>query len=293
MQIDTILLLFNRPAHSERVLASLKDNNVKKIHAYLDYSEDMQVKKNQARIKNSVCAIQDESFSVELKERFFSYGLAANIRAAINERFHEGADAVVVIEDDCVVRPGGFQFFFEGLNQLKNTKRVRSLCGYTPRYCHFITEPDADVVLLQRFLTWGWATWKDRWVQYEPNLRLLVESAKSLGIEIEDFSEDLGRYCDSDLFLDGQVDIWSINWILIHYLTSTFPVYPVESVIENIGLDGTGSNCDATTAFASRSNNEVLRTYKWTDLKYYPENEDIICDFMAKNSHHIYPDADS
>ena len=34
-----------------------------------------------------------------------------------------------------------------------------------------IIDPNADLLLMNRFLTWGWATWKDRWVEYESNLR--------------------------------------------------------------------------------------------------------------------------
>lgn len=293
MRIDTVLLIFNRPEHTRKVLASLRENEVSRVHAYLDKSNRKDVILNQKYIKEIVSEFRDDSFRVELYERATPHGLAANIRSAINERFENGADAVIVFEDDCVLRRGGYQFFIEGLKELKNTKRVRSLCGYTPTHCGFISEPDSDVILLSRFLTWGWATWKDRWLQYEPNLRVLVESAQSLSIDINDFADDLGRYCSSPKFLDGEVGIWSINWILLHYLTSTFAAYPIESVIDNIGMDGSGSNCNENMAFHNPGSNELALSYKWTDLKFYPENEDIMRDFMSENSHLIYPCVDS
>ena len=37
-----------------------------------------------------------------------------------------------------------------------------------------IIDPDADLLLMNRFLTWGWATWKDRWKEYEPSLKKIV-----------------------------------------------------------------------------------------------------------------------
>lgn len=287
MRIETVLLLYNRPVHSERVINSLVDNGVNSVTAYLDQSDREDVNRNHERIAKAVT--ETNAIDIDLVRRETPYGLARSVRSALDESFANGADAVVVLEDDCVISPGGFRFFEEGLQALRNNRKIRSLCGYTYPGQRFVFDPEADILLLSRFSTWGWATWKDRWEQYEPDLRKLVELAKMINVDIADFSPDIARLCASEKFLSGEVDIWSLNWILLHYLSSTFAAYPKESVIDNIGLDGSGKNCEATTAFSGDVSHRMQRNYNWSRLRYYPENEDIIRDFMAENGNKIYP----
>ena len=58
-------------------------------------------------------------------------------------------------------------------------KKIRSLCGYNLLGKKAIIDPGADLLLMNRFLTWGWATWKDRWKEYEPSLKKIVNEKLS------------------------------------------------------------------------------------------------------------------
>ncbi len=289
MRIDTVLLLYNRPDHAHQVLQSLIDNGVKNLTAYLDFNDRPDVRKNQGEIERIINSYSKDEIDIEFIKRTRSFGLAKSVRESLNERFADGADAVILLEDDCVIAPGGFKFFTEGLNELQNNKRIRSLCGFTHPGCRFIFDPEADLLLLSRFSTWGWATWKDRWEQYESDLRKLAGFADTIKVNIADFSQDIATLCASEKYLNGEVDIWSLNWILLHYLTSTFAVYPIESVITNIGLDGSGKNCEATDVFNGDLNNLHPESYRWDKLHYFPENEEIVKSFMEEHGLKTYP----
>lgn len=287
MRIDVILLLYNRPEHTRKVLESIADNGIKQVRAYLDYpvkSEDL------VKQQKILSIIGDfDRCDIELVQRAKKFGLAKSVRCSMNEAFVDGADAAVLLEDDCVIHPDGFTFFKQGLRSLKGNRKIRSLCGYNFPSCNFIFEPESDLLLLSRFSTWGWATWSDRWEQYEPDLSKLVNFAKQARLYIDEFAGDLSQLCKSEKYLTGKADIWSINWILLHYITSTFAVYPKESVIKNIGLDGSGSNCMSTDIFHSDKENHISNDYNWDNLQYYPENEIIIKEFMDKNGLKTYP----
>src|SRR6266545_2588393 len=157
MKIDVILLLYKRPAHSLAVLESLKQNGVERVRAFMDRSDDPAVLRTQAELVESLKGV-DIEVSLHRHERHL--GLARSVRFALHTVF-EDADAAVVLEDDCVVRPGGMDFFREGLAALRYDTRIRSLAGYLFP-CPFIRGGTAPIVL-HRFCTWGWATWRDRW----------------------------------------------------------------------------------------------------------------------------------
>ena len=91
-------------------------------------------------------------------------------------------------------------------------------------------------------------------------------------------------------YLDGSKNIWSISWILSHYLTSTYTVYPPESLIYNIGFDGSGINSIKTNVFNIKDKSSRKKhMYNWKQLTYYVENDILINEFMDKNIEKIYP----
>jgi len=283
MNVEVVLLLYNRPDHALAVLDSLVQNGVQRVRAFMDHSDDPAVRRGQDR---HVLELERRTkISVDLHRHPQRLGLAQSMRFALQATF-EKADAAIVLEDDCVVRPGGIQFFLDGLSSLEHDRRVRSLCGYL-HPIPFI-RGDAEPLLLRRFCTWGWATWKDRWRDYDPNLERVVGRLVRKNLKLSDLSSDLVTLCTSPAYLEGSVDIWSVNWILEHYVTGTFCVYPCDSLIDNIGFDGSGRNCEPTSEFATLDR-ALQRSWNFRQLFHCVENEDLIDSFMSQHGLKTYP----
>jgi hypothetical protein len=287
MKIAYVLYLFNRSEHSIKVIQSLICNEVKEVIVFLDKPKSEKDKEQQVIILDYIDKVKDIKFN--LNKRSCNYGLASSIRSGLAEVFRDGYDAAIVLEDDCVLEKNGKLFFESGLRALKNNTQVRSLCGYLNRPHSFVFTPDSDMLLLKRFNTWGWATWANRWKDYDSDLQRLVDKEAAKGVKISDYSLDIARYCSSEKYLKHEVDIWSVNWILIHYITKTFCVYPYESVICNVGFDGSGSNCAESSAFCNTIISKDELIYNWDNLNYFMENDETIDRFMMKNSQKIYP----
>ena len=84
--------------------------------------------------------------------------------------------------------------------------------------------------------------------------------------------------------------MWSPSWILEHYVTGTFCVYPCDSLIENIGFDGTGKNCRPTSAFETGAS-APRRAWNFEQLYHCVENEELLRDFMSRHGLTTYPSA--
>jgi len=291
MHVVWNLLLYNRPEHSRRVLQSIGEAGVKHIVAYIDAPANKKIASKQNKIRD----ILGEAwpFTIDIRNRIQRHGLALSIRKALEESFAEGAGGAVVLEDDCVLLPGARTFFEEGLQNLKDDKRVRSLCGYNFPSCRFVHDHDSELLLLHRFSTWGWATWSDRWKDYEEvgGLSSLLDTYGVNADAIESFAPDQAQLCRKADYLDGTVDIWSVPWILLHFLTSTFAVYPRETVVQNIGMDGSGLNCDTTSAFDLTDEVLTRQNFNWKRYFYFSENEELIRKFMAEHGLKTYPSA--
>lgn len=279
MKIEVILLLYNRPEHGAAVLGSLVENGVKSVRAFLDHSDEPAVRANQERLL-AVIASRPE-IRVELHRHARRQGLAGSVRFALNETLKD-ADSAIVLEDDCVVRPGGMEFFRQGLTRLRDDRRIRSVCGYLFP-CPF-TLMDGEPVLLRRFNPWGWATWRDRWESHDADLQRAAAALAARGIRIEDLGADLAGSCRPG----SRADAWSFAWTLEHYLTDSYAVCPPASVIDNIGFDGSGQHCPSTSAFATigRSGPKGL---DWSRLVHHPENDALLKRFMDEHGPTIHP----
>jgi hypothetical protein len=283
MRIDVILLLFKRPEHSFRVLDSLRAEGVDRVRAFMDHSEDPKVQRIQAELVAGLDAYQD--LSVELVRHPEHLGLARSVRYALDTTLRD-ADAAILLEDDCVLRPGAMNFFRQGLAALRFDRRVRSLCGYLFP-CSFVRS-GAEPLLLRRFSTWGWATWRDRWRDYEPNLARVIRRLEDRNILLEEVGRDLATLCRSPDYVAGRPDVWSLNWILEHYASGTFAAYPSDSLIDNIGLDGSGNNCRPTTEFKTHRSARAS-AFDFNHLFHCTENEEMLKAFMAERGLLTYP----
>jgi hypothetical protein len=151
MRIDVALLLYDRPDHAGAVLDSLESAGVRRVRAFMDRSDHAEVRERQEQMVQEVAARQ--RLEVDLFRHAKHLGLARSVRHALDATLAE-ADAVILLEDDCVLRPGALEFFEQGLTALRYDRRIRSLCGYLFP-CPFVRS-GSEPLLLRRFCTWGW-----------------------------------------------------------------------------------------------------------------------------------------
>ena len=92
---------------------------------------------------------------------------------------------------------------------------------------------------------WGWATWRDRWIEYKfdlfenrekwekvnSNLNEIVFSQKEKEFQIECFNA-----CK-----ENRIDTWDYQWRFLTFLKMAYSIFPNKNLISNIGhgKDGT------------------------------------------------------
>ncbi len=286
MKFSIVVLLYKRPYHSIQVFESLIRNRVNTCIAFMDFPEDSHCRSMQRIIKDYIK--RQKKLKIDLICRKKRYGLAKSVVSAVTSVLEE-YEGILLLEDDCVLRPGGIFYFEDSLHKLQHNTKIRSICGYLYPKCNFKWGLNTELLLLRRFCPWGWATWRDRWKDYNPNLSEVVKKVESNGIHISSFSNDIGILCKDKSYLNGLYDIWSLNWIMEHYASSTFSVFPRETVIENIGFDGSGQNCVNTQVFNQTVHFSKIAMRDFHKLEYYLENEIILKHFMDQFGLMTYP----
>ena len=245
---DTALLLlhYNRPNSTRLQLEALCQFSIEKVYLYIDGPKTDLVRNNQ----DEILSIIDEfnSITIEVVRRPVNLGLRRSVITSITELFND-YDKVIILEDDCIPLDGFFDYMLTSLQRYENQSNIRSICSY-----HFpgLDTSGESTSLISRFIPWGWATWRNRWNEYDTSLPSLIKRVFGLGIYLS-LPEDVRYYIDQfQTSEDGSdIDIWSINWVLLHYLSETYALYPPSSLVSNIGFDGSGVHCFITEAFKS------------------------------------------
>jgi len=245
MNTELILVTYNRPHHTQRVLDAIRAEGIEKLSIVLD-----------APATEKDAALQEELLElyktidwadVHIRRREKNSGLAHSIVDSVT-RSLATHDAVIILEDDCKPLPGFFEYMNRSLEIHQNNRSVRSICGYQFPFVERAQHGSVHAMALYRFNPWGWATWPDRWAQYTRDLKSLVQDTTT-SPHYEKLGADLKRYCQEEYYLNGKADIWSLNWVLLHYIHNDYALFPSRSLIENIGFDGTGVHSVKTHAF--------------------------------------------
>lgn len=290
LKIQIVVMAYNRFEHTKKVLNGLQNENIEKLNLYIDAPMNDFDKNEQTKIKN---ILDSYSYKIVLFERARNLGLAKSITGAVTDTLKEN-DAIILLEDDCVPKHGFVNYMKTMLNTYKSNKKIGSICGYMYPHIHTNLE-DNEIFFINRFSPWGWATWSDRWEGFTLNLKSLVEKNKEKKLNIKNLGIDVYDYCTNEHFLNNEMDIWSLNWILQQYIQDMCIIYPKVSLIENIGFDGTGVHSSATHVFDIDENiyncvlDFSLYGFKKSDLVYCDNKKQSgIIKFLEKNSKMTY-----
>jgi hypothetical protein len=134
------------------------------------------------------------------------------------------------------------------LEKYEHSELVASVCGYMYPIDHRGLPP---TFFLRGTDCWGWATWKKAWDIFEPDGQLLLNELLEKKLAWP-FDLD-GSYPYTRMLKDqisGRNNSWAIRWHASAYLRGMTSCFPSRSLVQNIGLDGTGTHCEPTTKYS-------------------------------------------
>lgn len=236
-----VLFTYNRADKAFQVLEALTLQYNGKVYIFCDGPrniEDMEnVDKNIEMIK---------SFKYPKKEIFISnknQGLSNSIVSGISKIFKQ-ENSLIILEDDCLPFPGMIKYMIQNLENWYDIGDVFSISAY-----HFIRDQllldriPFDVFFSNRFIPWGWATWKDRWHRVESRLRCRANPYGSFRTLPESAGMDMLFHVYA--IEQKLVDSWAVPLALITLSDNYRHVMPAHPLVNNIGMDDSGTNTSA------------------------------------------------
>jgi putative methyltransferase (TIGR04325 family) len=243
-----VLFAYKRIAHVKELINSLLENPEAKDSRLIIYSDGpkdgdaLAVEEMREHLKTIT------GFgTVELIQRAYNYGLADNIIAGVTEVLKQFGRAIIV-EDDLVVSEAFLSYMNQGLELYADEERVASIHGYIYPIGELATGLP-ETFFLRGADCWGWATWKRAWDGFDADgaklLRQIVERDLLYDFDMgttKGFSQMLLQQ------VNGRNDSWAIRWHASAFLRNQLTLYPRQSLVRNMGCDGSGTHGESSQA---------------------------------------------
>ncbi|MES2828364.1 MAG: sugar transferase [Bacteroidota bacterium] len=231
------LFVYNRPQHTARTIKFLQQNALaaeSRLFIFSDGARTTADEKDVTEVRDLIKNV-DGFKSVEIITRNENMGLAQSIITGVSQLVKDYKQ-VIVFEDDLITSPHTLTYFNEALSLYKENEKVMHIGAYM-----YNLKQDLPETFFYRAATsWGWATWERAWNHFEPNIDVLMkqfDSEKKRAFSIENTMNFWKQMTD---FKKGKNNSWAIRWYASIFLKGGLTLNPSQSLVNNIGHDGSG-----------------------------------------------------
>lgn len=236
------LFVYNRPWHTRQAVEALQASPLAAqthLHIFSDAPKNEDATKSVQQVRDYVRTVSGFK-EVTIVERENNWGLARSIIHGVSQLCDQYG-RVIVLEDDLVVSPVFLTFMNNALDRYVDDDQVMQVAGYM-----FPVEVDVpcDAMFMTFISSWGWATWQRAWRHFDPDAKgykhLIEDRASRNRFDLD------GGYQYFKMLRaqqEGRSESWAIRWYLSVFLRNGLTLYPVKTMVRNLGFDGSGVNC--------------------------------------------------
>jgi hypothetical protein len=233
-----LLIVFNRLQDTKKVFEKIRQAKPKQLFISCDgprknVSEDYDKVKE---VRNFL--IESIDWDCELQTLFHeeNFGCKYAPHNAITW-FFEHVDAGVILEDDCVPDESFFRFSDELLTKYEGDFRVFGISG--TNFNGAISNLNDSYYFSDFFMTWGWATWKNRW---QIHLELLNSDFSNfvnnprLVNQIKSVTAVRKWAKFAEISSNDELDAWDYPWSFNCFLNGGRIIVPKVNLVTNVGF---------------------------------------------------------
>ena len=240
------LFVYNRPWHTKQTVEALLANAeaaTTPLYIFSDAPRGSAPSQAVAEVRAYIRTI-DGFGSVTIIEREANFGLARSIIDGVTQLCEEYG-RVIVMEDDLVTSPHFLAYMNAALERYEGEDKVMQIAGYMFPVTLDLKD---DALFLPFTSSWGWGTWQRAWRHFDAGASGYQQLASDASLRRAfDLDGSYGYYRMLESQLKGKTDSWAIRWYLSVFLLGGLILYPKKTLVRNLGFDGSGVNCVASS----------------------------------------------
>jgi hypothetical protein len=281
-----VFFAYNRPGHTRLALESLSRNTLageSALFIYVDGPKQNASEETKALIEEVAAVVKEKKWCKEV---------TVNISTVNKGMFQSNIDGitaavdkfgkVILMEDDNVVSPGFLQYMNDALSFYQDTPQVMHVSAFTrPDLQPAVDKLNQDTYFFYHTYTWGWGTWKRAWDKFTTDALAVKKMAAAKGnIKKLNMDGTFEFFWGLDAVAKKKFSYNTI-WHSVVFLNDGLCLYPKRSLVDNIGHDGSGTNCKPNELFKQTEALAAAVPVKAIPLK---EQEDVRSYYVKQHS---------
>lgn len=270
--VNTAVLFetFARPQYARQVFEQIKKAQPKKFYFYCNKARadrPEEIKDNE-EIRSWV---REVDWDCELHTFFRDEYVDVYVSTfgAIDWVF-KNEEQAIILEDDCVPTQAFFAYCEHFLDKYRNDKRISVISG--DNYVEGLDFEGADHIITSNFFMFGWASWRDRWINADFNIDVKRVIEDDLIFE-KYFVDDKKKvifwksyYKEIYHFLED-THCWDYMFSLDCVRNKAYVVAPIKHLVQNVGILGT--HAQGKESAVNRSVNTKDCCYPFSNIPVY------------------------
>lgn len=240
-----LLFCYNRLSPVISVINSLLQNDSidqYKLYIYIDGPKNND---DQSKVDAVIKYLEGvEGFNEKLINKSeVNKGLAHSVIEGITAVV-ENHGRVIVLEDDIVVSKKFLATMEHFLDLYEDDQRIFHINGWTdPLMSKVLKEKSIDIYAHKVMHCWGWATWKDRWENFDKNPNASFFNLNP--VLMLKLNDGISSNVIDQIFLNfrKKINTWAIFWFLTIYLKHKKCISFDESLCHNVGFGEDATHC--------------------------------------------------
>lgn len=236
METPVLLILFNRPFETRKLITSLKKVKPTLLYIFCDGPRNEMEKNLVLEVRNLVSELVDWPCEIRTLYSDENMGCREGVTNAINWVLNL-ENYTIILEDDCIPNEDFFEFVTAMLIRYQEDTDILMVSGRNEL-------GEWKGVGADYFFTlggiWGWGTWRRAWKEYANfdyywNLGLGDYKKSKRYSSVYREVQSIERGCL--LAISGKIDTWDYQWAYVRLFLNGLSINPRVNLVNNIGFN--------------------------------------------------------
>lgn len=256
LKTAVLFLIFNRLDTTKQVFEAIKKAKPPRLYIAADGArasrdgEDGKVKAVRGYVMNNT----DWDCEVKTLFREKNLGCKYAVSSAI-DWFFENEEMGIILEDDCLPSQSFFWFCEELLERYNDNSQIGMISGNN--FQGGIKRGNADYYFSIYPHIWGWASWANRWSNYNVDLNDVKDSK---------FIENLIKNKNTKFYWtkifkkmkQKEINTWDYQWTFTLWKNKQLAILPNINLVENVGFGKDATHTVADSELANLTSYEIV-----------------------------------